>query len=677
MLSTLENLPTELVLRILAYLPLQSLRALRLASRTWNTFFVDNESSIYHHAALLHRFIDSIHTLLPQAKDAHPLKFLQDAPDWLTYCRKYYQLQQNWMGKGSAKARYFGNNPYDIHRIKVDELYGLLIVTHEFGGLTVFDLDTAEILWQLDSVSVFFSYPQKTAVDPAQPSKGYVRRYAHCEYENGYLVFDRFGSAKEIWRLDVLFDAAEKPCLNLPDDDQMSAWKKASRDFASTGPRGHFRPWALIETADHARAYRFVYPTLLVCGLRKAYLWNVCTAELLLEVDNVQGNAGGGDINYVELSGTHVFVCSTSALRVFARRHGEMVLEIKSYQLVYSDVRLAVQLDPAVARRKYADAAEAVCLPAEPTLTTALYTASYAEFSAARHSGEVSMKAATLEIGKTIPRIGATDEHFSIYLAFEHGRLGVITTSGVYTATLDPTYHGLFDEDTLRAGKNDAYRIPRSSIDAGLSHPYITFVSLPFYHDRRQLAKVTCAQITETKLFFIWDAMYKPENIEFFRQLGMIGGSPPIANDSSADVDAPVVADDDDLEVGLFTTADTLAQAAAQEAGASQEEDDDWEGAAVEEPPALLSLSSSAGAQLDTTEAEPSSSLVDALMDDDADDVHDHDDDDIPDDHDHDAQWDDDSDTEEGDEPATQNVHPFAGFVRDSPIVFCIDFSPQ
>lgn len=87
MLSTLEDLPAELVLKILAHLPLQSLRALRLASRTWNAFFVDNECSIYHHAALLHRFIDSIHTLLPQAKEAHPLKFLQDAPDWLTYCK--------------------------------------------------------------------------------------------------------------------------------------------------------------------------------------------------------------------------------------------------------------------------------------------------------------------------------------------------------------------------------------------------------------------------------------------------------------------------------------------------------------------------------------------------------------------------------------------------------------
>ena len=82
----LENLPAELVLRILAYLPVQSLRALRLTSRSWHTFFTDNESTIYHHAALLHRFIDSINTLLPKAKELHPLTFLQDVPNWYEYC---------------------------------------------------------------------------------------------------------------------------------------------------------------------------------------------------------------------------------------------------------------------------------------------------------------------------------------------------------------------------------------------------------------------------------------------------------------------------------------------------------------------------------------------------------------------------------------------------------------
>ena len=88
MASKLENLPTELILKILAYLPLQSLRALRLISKASEAFFIDNQSSIYHHAAFLHRFIDSTHTLLPEAKQLHTLNFLQDVPDWYDYCEQ-------------------------------------------------------------------------------------------------------------------------------------------------------------------------------------------------------------------------------------------------------------------------------------------------------------------------------------------------------------------------------------------------------------------------------------------------------------------------------------------------------------------------------------------------------------------------------------------------------------
>lgn len=48
--------------------------------------------------------------------------------------------------------------------------------------------------------------------------------------------------------------------------------------------------------------------------------------------------------------------------------------------------------------------------------------------------GEISLRTAALENGKTIPRLGGTDEHFSIYLAFEFGRIGIVTVS--YTSRL-------------------------------------------------------------------------------------------------------------------------------------------------------------------------------------------------------------------------------------------------
>ena len=93
-MPSLDTLPAELLLRILAFLPVQALRTLRLASRSWNAFFREHESTIYHHAALLHNFVDSLHTLLPDAKAAHhTLKFLQDAPDWYHYCKPRFVFQ--------------------------------------------------------------------------------------------------------------------------------------------------------------------------------------------------------------------------------------------------------------------------------------------------------------------------------------------------------------------------------------------------------------------------------------------------------------------------------------------------------------------------------------------------------------------------------------------------------
>ncbi|TFK85124.1 hypothetical protein K466DRAFT_601435 [Polyporus arcularius HHB13444] len=681
---SLETLPAELVLRILAFLPVQSLRALRLTSRSWNTFFVEHQSTIYHYASLLHRFIDSVNQLLPEAKAAHPLPFLQDVPDWYQYCRQYFQLQRNWAGKGSATVRYYDGHPNDVHRLKVDEEYGLLIVTHEFGGLTVFDLETAGILWHLDST--------------------YVRRYAHCEYEKGYLIFDRNHTATEAWRLEVLYEPSTVPRQCVPDEAQIEAWRKASHQYAHTGPRGHFRPWCLMETPEFTRAYRFVYPNFLVASLRKAYLWDVPTGRLTLEVDNVQGNSAGGDINYVELSVFHIFVCSTSALRVFSKTNGQMVLEIPSYQLQYSDVRLAVQLDPAVARRKLAGPSEVVALPAEPTSTTALYTASYAEFSAVHVSrdgkdlvtqlsdsrmvvirdfarvirGEISVRAAALEIGKTIPRLGNSDEHFSIYLTYEHGRLGVVTTSGIYAATLDPTYHGLLDADLVDTGKKEVFRVPMEAVRKGISFPYITFVSMPFYHDRRQLSKVTCIQITETKLYFVWDAMYKPDNIDFFRQLGMIGGNTPPPPDGDNDEDEDN--DGDDLAEGLFTTEATVAaaQAAGVQGTADSEGDEDWDTQDVAESQALVASGSGThtAAAVDAPGAGPSTAgaAVDAADDDDNDDNND--------DHDDWDYDDDDSDGSDGDDPPGPQHPPIdlgrsQNVVSTGPIVFCLDFTPQ
>lgn len=69
---------------------------------------------------------------------------------------RLFTMHKNWCGDTSAiKIRAF-NAPgmnMNIHRLKVDEGYNFLITTHARpGGLTVKDLATESVLWELPGV---------------------------------------------------------------------------------------------------------------------------------------------------------------------------------------------------------------------------------------------------------------------------------------------------------------------------------------------------------------------------------------------------------------------------------------------------------------------------------------------------------------------------------------------
>ncbi|KAH9889519.1 hypothetical protein C8Q73DRAFT_793717 [Cubamyces lactineus] len=85
-------LPTELILRVLSYLPLQSLGSARLVSRSWNEFFVANECTIYHEAAVFHTFVDSVDVPLTEAREAYAKGSLKDASDWYEYCQRCFRM---------------------------------------------------------------------------------------------------------------------------------------------------------------------------------------------------------------------------------------------------------------------------------------------------------------------------------------------------------------------------------------------------------------------------------------------------------------------------------------------------------------------------------------------------------------------------------------------------------
>lgn len=52
--------------------------------------------------------------------------------------------------------------------------------------------------------------------------------------------------------------------------------------------RAQFAPYALFQMPQHTRAYRFVYPTLLVASLERAFLWDIRTGEMVQTLDGIQ-----------------------------------------------------------------------------------------------------------------------------------------------------------------------------------------------------------------------------------------------------------------------------------------------------------------------------------------------------------------------------------------------------
>jgi hypothetical protein len=143
------------------------------------------------------------------------------------------------------------------------------------------------------------------------------------------VIFDRWGGFKEVWRRAADYDSGDHPQVSVPDSFQLQA--SAIADIrASTDQRGHFKPWALLYMPTHTRAFRFVYPTLLAAGENEVYLWDIPSATLIQTISGIQPIGGLAlDIDYVELSHQHVFICMEDTLRVFSRHCGRAVYDLE------------------------------------------------------------------------------------------------------------------------------------------------------------------------------------------------------------------------------------------------------------------------------------------------------------------------------------------------------------
>jgi hypothetical protein len=129
-----------------------------------------------------------------------------------------------------------------------------------------------------------------------------------------------------------------------PDELQMKASADAAEVHHSDDLRGHFLPWGLLELPIFGRAFRFVYPTLLVVAENRAFLYDIPTMRHTTIVDDIQTQVDGsilGRINYVELTDRYVVICGSQQLRVFSNsRQPTLLYHISASKSFYAKVAL-------------------------------------------------------------------------------------------------------------------------------------------------------------------------------------------------------------------------------------------------------------------------------------------------------------------------------------------------
>ncbi|EDR04773.1 uncharacterized protein LACBIDRAFT_303972 [Laccaria bicolor S238N-H82] len=431
------ELPVELIFEVLSHLPLKNLAVFPVVCREWLEFIKENESTIYHNAAQFHNFVpasSSSQRLHEALKELYSQRSLQGVNSWKELCQRRLQIQQSWLGNAPSRiVRHHTSPNRRVHRIKVDELAGFIITTSQSGGLAVTDINTDQLLWSLPET--------------------YVRAYAHCEYSNGYIIFDRFTSEKEIWRLSSIDSVSADSSSSLPDTIQTQIPPDGSHP-------GLFKPHALLQTPEPTRAYRFVYPTLLVAAFERVYLYDVPSARLVQIIENIQPlttNISLGTLNYVDLSARHVFLCGGHALRVFDRGTGRAVLTLPSNKFVYGrwGYRLetgprnesamgsvlvehemeAIMCGPGTELNQYFDEFVAVHVSPCGSHLVGLLSSSrliiMPHFERAIHN-QMDIFDLTLDV-----QLGSPHAQ-SVYLAYENNRVAVVTGTALFIVHLPP-----------------------------------------------------------------------------------------------------------------------------------------------------------------------------------------------------------------------------------------------
>ncbi|KAJ7590823.1 hypothetical protein C8J56DRAFT_933972 [Mycena floridula] len=445
------SLPLDIFLQVLKHLPISNLGYLATISKEWKNVIDTNESSIYHSAAVLEGHISS--TSITFSELSYSPHSMAGVEGWKDFSGMAQVLQLLFQNVVTGR---------EVHRIKVDERRGIILTTSRHGGLRVVEMHSDKLLWSLPAA--------------------YVRPYAHCEYDEGYLVFDRPGNCKEVWRLTSECDNAgnkQSDRLYPPDERQ----RRISARDASVTTKGHFTAWALIQVPAPTRAFRFVFPMLLVSSsydrMPVQFLWDLRTCQMVQTITQPP-----------EISFIHVFICGTS-LRIFSRTDGKCLLDLPARSSIYGKWRFEVQRTPYKpgtivvpqnvilianeAEFVLVDLFQAAHVSPSGRDLVALLSASrlliIPDFERALN-GSIPLRDITIDI-QLGPIRGS-----SVYLAFDDGRAVAATTYGIF----------IVDFEQKAADQCPIVRVSRTC-----------------FRNRHHLSHISCLQLTETGLFINWD----------------------------------------------------------------------------------------------------------------------------------------------------------------------------
>ncbi|KAH9918089.1 uncharacterized protein B0H18DRAFT_1032556 [Fomitopsis serialis] len=263
----LLQFPVDVFLYILSFVPVNDLYSLQLVSRQVNHLIGDNEESVYHQAAVLHRFAPP-EVPLEKVKrfEARNSAWLDDARSWKELCRRWTVVERNWDGHGALLEGGYTSEDGVLH-FKVDEEERTVLAVSRTGGMSVHAMEDNRLLWRF--------------------SKDYLVR-TRCELSNGFLVFPSKHRGIEIWRRssDVFSPpssmSSNRHAATTPIADpspsaaltfQLTEAAHASTDFPPTscdGLRGQYTPHAYIGQpyVDTVRIFRVRFPVLAVMSIR-------------------------------------------------------------------------------------------------------------------------------------------------------------------------------------------------------------------------------------------------------------------------------------------------------------------------------------------------------------------------------------------------------------------------